>query len=101
MNGIPANTLPPTPRAMELLQVIVELTDSYGCAPSYAEMMKELEITSTCTVKRLVDQLEERRWIERLHYRARAIRVLHRPPMPDFSTPTFVMSAELIERAGQ
>lgn len=101
MKAALTDTLPPTPKAMELLRVLVEWADTYDCAPSYKELMGELEITSTCTIKRLVDQLAERGWIRRLPCRARAIRVLRRPPMPDFSTPTFVMSAELAERSGQ
>lgn len=86
--------LPLTPRQLEALRVLVELTDAAGgVAPTLEEMACELDMASKSAVSRLLTGIEERGWITRMPGKARAVRILRRPRMPD--EPVFVLSPAL------
>lgn len=69
----------------QAMQIIQELFDATGIAPSYKELARELGVTSRGSVHRLILALEERGYITRLPHRARTIAIRRRVPMPDFT----------------
>lgn len=86
--------VPLTPRQLEAMRVLAELTDlAGGIAPTLAELAVELDTSSKSAVVRLLNAIEERGWITRAPGRARAIIILRRPSMPD--EPVFVLSPSL------
>lgn len=87
-----AAPLPLTPKQLAVLQIIVEWGDTYGTSPTYLELAEELDAPGRGQIHRYVSQLCSKGWLERTPSRARCLRVLHRPPMPDFGDIEFVMS---------
>jgi repressor LexA len=68
-----------TQRQRQLLQFIQHFMQVHGVPPSFEEMRGALKLRSKSGIHRLVSGLEERGFIRRLAYRARAIEVV-RPP---------------------
>ncbi len=75
-----------TPMQLQAMQVIQELTDaSGGVPPSYADLVRELSVSSRASIHRIITGLEERGFISRIPHRARTIAIRQRVPMPDFT----------------
>ncbi len=85
-----------TPRQRQCMQVLQELYDATGMAPSYDELCIELELASKSGVHRLMIELQRRGWIEQAYGKKRAIRILRRVPMPDFTPPEFLLAPDLL-----
>ncbi len=68
-----------TQRQLQLLRFIHAYMREHGVPPSFEEMRHALGLRSKSGIHRLISGLEERGYIRRLAYRARAIEVL-RPP---------------------
>lgn len=62
-----------TPRQLDLLEYIREFIAREGHSPSFVQMLSAVDLKSKSGIHRLVDSLEERGYIRRLHNRARAI----------------------------
>ena len=74
-----------TRKQNELLLFIQSRLSADGVSPSFEEMKIALDLKSKSGVHRLVNALEERRFIRRLPNRARALEILRLPeitPMP-------------------
>ncbi len=69
-----------TQRQLQLLQFIHAYQTEKGVPPSFDEMRASLRLRSKSGIHRLISGLEERGYIRRLAYRARAIEVV-RPPL--------------------
>lgn len=80
-----------TAKQRETLLFLQRYEDRHGMAPSYAEICDELDLASKSGVNRLMNALEERGYIHRLHHRARAITILQRIPDPE--KPTAISAA--------
>jgi SOS-response transcriptional repressor LexA len=65
-----------TKRQRQLLDFIVEYTETRRIAPSFDEMKDALGLHSKSGIHRLINALEERGLIRRINFRARAIEVL-------------------------
>ena len=74
-----------TRKQQELLAFIDQRLQADGVSPSFEEMKEALQLRSKSGVHRLINALEERRFIRRLPNRARALEVLQ---MPDAMRPT-------------
>jgi repressor LexA len=74
-----------TRKQQELLAFIDQRLQADGVSPSFEEMKDALQLRSKSGVHRLINALEERRFIRRLPNRARALEVLQ---MPDAMRPT-------------
>ena len=81
-----------TKKQHELLLMINQQLTEKGVSPSYDEMKDALELRSKSGIHRLIKALEERGFIRRLPFRARALEVLRMPP----GTPHIPM-AEMVE----
>ena len=68
-----------TRKQQELLAFIDERLRADGVSPSFEEMKDALQLRSKSGVHRLINALEERRFIRRLPNRARALEVLQMP----------------------
>lgn len=68
-----------TPRQSELLTFIGAYQAEHGCSPSFAEMTAGIGLRSKAGVSRLLGGLEERKFIVRRYYRARAIEIVRMP----------------------
>lgn len=68
-----------TQRQNQLLQFIAAYSREWGSSPSYSEMCGHMGLASKSGVARVLDRLEERGFIYRMPYRARAIEVI-KPP---------------------
>ena len=68
-----------TRKQQELLVFIDERLQTDGVSPSFEEMKDALQLRSKSGVHRLINALEERRFIRRLPNRARALEVLQMP----------------------
>lgn len=68
-----------TRKQQELLTFIDDRLRSDGVSPSFEEMKEALQLRSKSGVHRLINALEERRFIRRLPNRARALEVLQLP----------------------
>ena len=68
-----------TRKQQELLAFIDQRLQADGISPSFEEMKDALQLRSKSGVHRLVNALEERRFIRRLPNRARALEVLQMP----------------------
>jgi repressor LexA len=84
----------------QMMQIIQELFDANGIAPSYKEMSHELGLRSRASVHRVVMALEERGYITRLPHRARTIAIRQRVPMPDFTPFEWLPSPALARTEG-
>lgn len=62
-----------TPRQLDLLEYLRDFIAREGHSPSFVQMMAALHYKSKGGLHRLVDSLEERGYISRLHNRSRAI----------------------------
>lgn len=67
-----------TAKQNELLSFIRAHISETGISPSFDEMKLALNLVSKSSVYRLVNALEERGAIRRLHNRARAIEIVRR-----------------------
>lgn len=63
----------------ELLAFMKKYINENRCVPSFSEMAIAIELKSKSGVHRLIDGLEERGFIKRLHNRARAIEIVRQP----------------------
>lgn len=78
-----------TPKQRELMLYLQRYIDANGgVSPSYDDMRESLQLASKSGVHRLLNALEERGHIERLHHRARAIKIIERVRDPNASLPT-------------
>jgi len=68
-----------TQRQHQLLKFIQDYLDQYGVPPSFEEMRSALKLKSKSGIHRLITGLEERGYIRRLAYRARALEVVRLP----------------------
>jgi len=68
-----------TQRQHQLLKFIQDYLDCHGVPPSFEEMRSALKLKSKSGIHRLITGLEERGYIRRLAYRARALEVLRLP----------------------
>ena len=68
-----------TQRQHQLLKFIQDYLDEYGVPPSFDEMRNALKLKSKSGIHRLITGLEERGYIRRLAYRARALEVVRLP----------------------
>ena len=68
-----------TQRQHQLLQFIYGYLRDHGVPPSFEEMRAALRLKSKSGIHRLITGLEERGYIRRLAYRARALEVLRLP----------------------
>ena len=68
-----------TRKQQELLSFIDDRLRADGVSPSFEEMKEALQLRSKSGVHRLINALEERRFIRRLPNRARALEVLQMP----------------------
>lgn len=68
-----------TQRQHQLLKFIQDYLDQHGVPPSFEEMRSALRLKSKSGIHRLITGLEERGYIRRLAYRARALEVLRLP----------------------
>jgi repressor LexA len=69
-----------TQRQLQLLKYIDDYQREHGVPPSFDEMRAALKLRSKSGIHRLISGLEERGYIKRLAYRARALEVLRPPP---------------------
>ncbi len=68
-----------TQRQHQLLKFIQDYVDQHGVPPSFEEMRSALKLKSKSGIHRLITGLEERGYIRRLAYRARALEVVRLP----------------------
>jgi repressor LexA len=68
-----------TQRQLQLLKFIHDYQREHGVPPSFDEMRAALKLRSKSGIHRLISGLEERGYIRRLAYRARALEVLRLP----------------------
>ncbi|MEM7044192.1 MAG: transcriptional repressor LexA [Pseudomonadota bacterium] len=68
-----------TQRQHQLLKFIQDYLEQHGVPPSFEEMRSALKLKSKSGIHRLITGLEERGYIRRLAYRARALEVLRLP----------------------
>ena len=77
-----------TQRQLQLLRFIDEYIREHDVPPSFEEMRRALELKSKSGIHRLISGLEERGYLRRLPYRARALEIL-RPLRPDHGPGDF------------
>ncbi len=77
-----------TRRQFQLLRFIHQFVQEHGTPPSFEEMREALGLRSKSGIHRLLSGLEERGYIRRLAYRARALEVLKPPAVPAPATRT-------------
>lgn len=65
-----------TQRQLQLLKFIQNYAREHGVSPSFEEMRGALKLRSKSGIHRLISGLEERGYIRRLAYRARALEVV-------------------------
>ncbi|HET6468868.1 MAG TPA: transcriptional repressor LexA [Geminicoccaceae bacterium] len=68
-----------TQRQRQLLQFIQQYMNAHGVCPSFEEMRGALRLRSKSGIHRLISGLEERGYVRRLAYRARALEVVRAP----------------------
>ncbi len=79
-----------TQRQLQLLTYIHNYVREHRVPPSFDEMRHALQLKSKSGVHRLISGLEERGYIRRLAYRARALEIVRSPyddPSPAFAAP--------------
>lgn len=82
----------------ELLDFIQDRIARTGIAPSYEEMRDHLDVSSKSGIFRLLNALEDKGRIRRLHHRARSIEVIGFNPLT--ARKTNIVAAEALERIG-
>lgn len=75
-----------TQRQLQLLNFIAEYYQEKGVSPSFDEMRRAMDLKSKSGIHRLVSSLEERGFIKRMAYRARAVELLKPPPKGTLQT---------------
>lgn len=68
-----------TQRQRQLLQFIQQYMQANGVPPSFDEMRGALNLRSKSGIHRLISGLEERGYLRRLPYRARALEIVRQP----------------------
>ena len=68
-----------TQRQHQLLQFIQDFMKERGVPPSFEEMRRAMKLQSKSGIHRLISGLEERGFIRRLAYRARALEIVKAP----------------------
>ena len=68
-----------TQRQRQLLQFIRQFMQTHGVPPSFDEMRGALNFRSKSGIHRLISGLEERGYLRRLPYRARALEIVRQP----------------------
>ncbi len=71
-----------TQRQFQLLKFIHQFMQEHGVPPSFEEMRTALQLRSKSGIHRLISGLEERGYIRRLAYRARALEIVKPPLLP-------------------
>ncbi len=71
-----------TPKQLQLLLYINGRLNRDGISPTFEEMKDAVGIKSKSGIHRLITALEERGFLHRLPYRARALEILKMPPEP-------------------
>jgi len=94
-----------TRKQLELLKYIDRFIASSDVSPSYDEMKDALGLKSKSGIHRLITNLEERGYVRRLPYRARALEIIKLPensqpnPRPNRGfQPNILMVASLIPK---
>jgi repressor LexA len=87
-----------TQRQRQLLQFIDEYMGKHGICPSFDEMRGALKLRSKSGIHRLISGLEERGYIRRLAYRARALEVV-KAPMDALAEAKTILAASRTSRA--
>jgi repressor LexA len=82
-----------TQRQFQLLKFITDYQGQHGVPPSFDEMRAALKLRSKSGIHRLISGLEERGYVRRLAYRARALEVLRpaasiAPPAAEAAVPS-------------
>jgi repressor LexA len=95
-----------TQRQHQLLEFIHRYMSDHGVPPSFEEMRDALKLKSKSGIHRLIKGLEERGYIRRLAYRARALEVVRMPANwragpNDASGPTNVVQGRFGARPNQ
>ena len=80
-----------TQRQFQLLKFITDYQGQHGVPPSFDEMRAALKLRSKSGIHRLISGLEERGYVRRLAYRARALEVLR--PAATIAPPPAVEAA--------
>lgn len=92
-----------TQRQLQLLTYIHTYVREHRVPPSFEEMRNALALKSKSGVHRLVSGLEERGYIRRLAYRARALEIVRSPlddPSPAFEMPPGSMVGNSLHAPG-
>ena len=96
-----------TQRQHQLLEYIHGYMSDHGVPPSFEEMRDALKLKSKSGIHRLITGLEERGYIRRLPYRARALEVVRMPanwrggPLSDAAGSTNVVQGRFGARPNQ
>ncbi len=92
-----------TQRQLQLLKFIQNYSREQGVSPSFDEMRAALKLQSKSGIHRLISGLEERGYIRRLAYRARALEVVKPladgPVGSDLDTTPFEASSNVVRGA--
>lgn len=89
-----------TQKQAELLAFIQTFDAINGYSPSFAEMQAGMNISSKSGIHRLLAALEERCYIQRMHNRKRAIRIIDWPDRHQISTYSDAALLEECARRG-
>ena len=89
-----------TQRQLQLLKFIQDYVREHDVSPSFEEMRSALKLKSKSGIHRLIQALEERGFIRRLAYRARALEVVKLNPEPpvggELDTSAFEPSSNVV-----
>lgn len=89
-----------TQRQLQLLKFIQDYVREHDVSPSFEEMRAALRLKSKSGIHRLIQALEERGFIRRLAYRARALEVVKVNPEPpvgsELDTSAFEPSSNVV-----
>ena len=92
-----------TQRQLQLLKFIQSYSHEHGVSPSFDEMRAALKLQSKSGIHRLISGLEERGYIRRLAYRARALEVVRPlaegPVGSELDTTPFEPSSNVVRGA--
>ena len=92
-----------TQRQLQLLKFIQSYSHQHGVSPSFDEMRAALNLQSKSGIHRLISGLEERGYIRRLAYRARALEVVRPlaegPVGSELDTTPFEPSSNVVRGA--
>jgi repressor LexA len=92
-----------TQRQLQLLRFIQQYVKEHDVSPSFDEMRSALKLRSKSGIHRLISGLEERGYIRRLAYRARALEVVkvlpEGPVGSDLDTSPYEASSNVVRGA--